>query len=85
MLELYGTIAGHVLSLPGILGLTLGMTTRRPFLAAGLGGLVGVIEPFIFAGMSFSGIRLLDLVIAVAVGVLAGSLGSAIRRKGATV
>ena len=33
MLNLLGTIAGNILSLPGILGLALGMTTRNLLLA----------------------------------------------------
>ncbi len=85
MLELLGTIAGNVLSLPGILGLALGMTTRNVFLAAGLGGLVGVVETIIFASFQMTNVDMMELSISVAVGILAGALGSAIRIKGTTV
>ncbi|WP_435230512.1 hypothetical protein ACMAZE_00195 [Pseudopelagicola sp. nBUS_20] len=85
MLELLGTIAGNVLSLPGILGLALGMTTRNVFLAAGLGGLVGVVETMIFASFQMTNVDMMELSISVAVGILAGALGSAIRIKGTTV
>lgn len=44
MLDLLGTIGGNALSLPGILGLALGMMTRNWRLAAILGGVVGVVE-----------------------------------------
>ncbi|PRY25177.1 hypothetical protein CLV78_102354 [Aliiruegeria haliotis] len=85
MLDILGTIAGNVLSLPGILGLALGMMTRNLLVAAILGGLVGVAEPFIFAGFDASKVETIDLVIAIAVGVVAGCIGRAIRVKGATV
>lgn len=84
ILDLLGTIGGNVLSLPGILGLALGMTTRNWVVAAILGGLVGVFETVVFAGFRFSDIGSLDLAIAVMVGVLASSLGCAIRHRGAT-
>lgn len=85
MLDLLGTIGGNVLSLPGIVGLGVGMMTRNWILAAILGGLIGVFETMLFAGFSFAQVSLFDLSIAVIVGVLAGSLGCAIRHKGATV
>ena len=85
MLEIFGTIAGNVLSLPGVLGFALGLMTRRGGLAAILGGLVGVFEAMIFAGFSFAELGMLELAISVAVGVIAGVIGSAVRRKGATV
>ena len=44
MLDLLGTIGGNILSLPGILGLALGMMTRNISLGAGLGGVVGIVE-----------------------------------------
>ena len=84
ILDLLGTIGGNVLSLPGILGLALGMMTRNWIVAAILGGLVGVFETVVFAGFRFGDIGSFDLAIAVLVGVLAGSLGCAIRHKGAT-
>ncbi|MEX0308356.1 MAG: hypothetical protein AB3N12_13310 [Ruegeria sp.] len=85
MLELLGTIGGNVLGLPGILGLALGMMTRQLWLGALLGGLVGLIAPLLFAGWQFSHVGAMALIIAIIVGVCAGSLGTAIRRKGATV
>lgn len=85
MLDLLGTIGGNVLSLPGILGLALGMTTRNVSLGAAFGGLVGILETFIFVGFKLGSIDVFELVVAVAVGLAAGSLGSLIRIKGTTV
>ena len=85
MLDLLGTIGGNVLSLPGILGLALGMMTRKLWLGAVMGGLVGVLETLVFAGWSFAHVEPLELAIAIVVGLCAGSLGTAIRRKGAAV
>ncbi|MFA3916158.1 hypothetical protein [Ruegeria hyattellae] len=85
MLELLGTIGGNALGLPGILGLALGMMTRRLWLGAAMGALVGVIETLLFAGWQFAHVEMLELMIAIVVGVCAGSLGCVIRRIGATV
>ncbi|MET1410963.1 hypothetical protein ABVF61_01785 [Roseibium sp. HPY-6] len=85
ILDLLGTIGGNVLSLPGILGLALGMMTRNWILAGILGALVGIAETFIFAGFNMAEVRMFDLSIAIIVGVLAASLGCVIRHKGATV
>lgn len=85
MLNILGTIAGNILSLPGILGLAFGMMTRNYALAAVFGGLVGVIETLLFAGFNFANVELLELVVAVLVGVAAGTVGCAIRIKGTTV
>ena len=85
MLNLLGTIAGNILSLPGILGLALGMTTRNPVLASIMGALVGLAETMIFADFAMSNVEMLELVISVGVGLLAGALGCAIRIKGTTV
>lgn len=85
MLDILGTIGGNILSLPGILGLALGMMTRRLWLGAVMGGVVGVIETLIFAHWQFAQIETLELLIAIVVGICAGSLGTAIRLKGATV
>lgn len=85
MLNILGTIAGNILSLPGILGLALGMLTRNPLIGGVLGAIVGVAETLIFAGFSFGRIEPLELVIAVMVGIVAGCVGSLIRIKGATV
>ena len=85
MLELLGTIAGNVLSLPGILGLALGMMTRNIAVGAVLGGLVGVFEALVFSGFSFAGVGGLEITISILVGIVFGSLGTLIRRGGATV
>ncbi|WP_170326576.1 hypothetical protein [Ruegeria arenilitoris] len=84
MLELLGTIGANIISLPGILGLALGMMTRRVWLGALMGGVVGVIETLLFAHWSFANIETIEILIAVVVGLCAGSLGSAIRIKGTT-
>ena len=85
MLEFIGTIVGNILSLPGILGLALGLMTRNPVLGAVLGALVGLAEVFAFSGFSLANSSGLEIAMSVLVGVVFGSLGSAIRRKGATV
>ena len=85
MLDLLGTIGGNALSLPGILGLALGMMTRNWVVGACLGGVVGVVETFLFAGFQISRIEAVELVVAVLVGVAAGVVGTGIRRIGATV
>ncbi len=85
MLELLGTIGGNVLSLPGILGLALGMMTRKLWLGATMGGIVGVFETLVFAHWQFANVEMIELIIAIIVGILAGTVGTAIRLKGATV
>lgn len=85
ILDLLGTIGGNIFSLPGILGLAFGMMTRNWILAAAMGGVVGVVETFLFAGFNMAEVHMFDLTIAVLVGILAGSLGCVIRHKGATV
>ena len=85
MLEILGTIGANIVSLPGILGLALGMMTRRFALAATLGGIVGIVETFIFANFQLGNIVMLELVVAILVGVMAGAVGCTIRLKGATV
>ena len=85
MLELFGTIAGNILSLPGIVGLALGMCTRNLAVAAVLGALIGVIETYIFAGGSLTAANPMEFGVAVLVGVVFATLGCLIRRKGATV
>ncbi|CTQ59050.1 hypothetical protein [Roseibium album] len=85
ILDLLGTIGGNVLSLPGILGLALGMMTRNWMFAAVMGGFVGIAETLVFAGFKLAEVQMIDLFIAVLVGVLASSVGCAIRHKGATV
>jgi len=84
MLDLIGTIGGNALSLPGILGLAIGMTTRNWILAAILGGAVGIGETLVFAGFSFAKVETFEMGIAILVGVIAGVIGCAIRHKGAT-
>ena len=85
MLDLLGTIGGNVLSLPGILGLALGMATRNWILGICMGGAVGVAETMIFAGFRMADIEVVELVVAVLVGMASGAVGTAIRHKGATV
>lgn len=85
MLDLLGTIAGSILGLAGIVGLAVGLMTRSVWLAVVMGGLVGLAETFIFADFSVAKIGALDLAVAIIVGIAAGSVGSAIRRKGTTV
>ncbi|WP_209000456.1 hypothetical protein [Labrenzia sp. DG1229] len=85
ILDLLGTVGGNILSFPGILGLALGMMTRNWILAAAMGGAVGVAETFLFAGFKLAEVQMIDLAIAALVGVLASSVGCAIRHKGATV
>ncbi len=81
MLILLGTIAGNILSLPGILGVAVGMMTRSIAIGAVLGGCVGLLEVAAFAQFGDG----LEVVISVLVGVVAGCIGTFIRRKGATV
>ena len=85
MLEVLGTIAGNILSLPGVLGLSLGLLTRRLYLAALMGGMVGVAEAWIFAEFQIASVSGIEFSLSVLVGVIAGTIGCAIRRKGATV
>lgn len=85
MLDLLGTIAGNVLSLPGILGFAAGMMTRNLVVAAVLGVLIGLIETFVFAGMSFAAVEIRELVIGICVGAAFAVLGSLVRIRGATV
>ncbi|MYB35597.1 MAG: hypothetical protein F4X92_10900 [Gammaproteobacteria bacterium] len=85
MLEILGTLASNALSLPGILGLGIGMMTRQPYLAGSLGGLVGMVEAMIFSGFSLAQAGALELTFSVLVGIVAGVIGCMIRRKGATV
>ncbi|WP_150523525.1 hypothetical protein [Roseibium sediminis] len=83
-LDLLGTIGGNILSFPGILGLALGMMTRNWMLAAVMGAVVGIMKSLIFAGFHFSSVDMIDLGVAIVIGVLAASVGCAIRHKGAT-
>jgi len=84
MLEILGTIGANILSLPGILGLAVGMMTRNLLLAAALGVLIGVAETLIFVGFQVAEIETMELLIAIAVGLLAGTIGSLFRIKGTT-
>lgn len=85
MLEILGTIGGNILSLPGILGLAIGMMTRKLALAAILGALIGLFETLVFVGFDFARVEMLDLTIAICVGIAAGLVGCGIRRVGASV
>lgn len=82
MLNFVGTLGAKALSFPGILGLLAGMTTRSFALAALMGAVIGVLESVLFAGWDVSVVEPLEISVGVAVGVLAGLLGCAIRRKG---
>ena len=84
MLDLLGTIGGNILSLPGIVGLALGMATRNWLLAAIMGGLVGVLETYLFDGTHPGHVTVIEVAVAVLVG-MAAVVGCAIRHKGATV
>jgi LytS/YehU family sensor histidine kinase len=82
MLDLVGIIAANFLSLPGVLGMALGMLTRRPGLAVFLGALVGVFEVAVFAGFDFSQVESLEVIVSIVVGCIAGLVGCFFRRKG---
>lgn len=86
-LDLLGTIGASVLGLPGILGVALGMMTRNLIFAAILGGGVGVVSPLLLGGSHSTHVPItaLEYAVALVIGVLAGMIGCAIRRKGATV
>lgn len=86
-LDLLGTIGASVLGLPGILGIALGMTTRKWLMAALMGGAIGLIAPFLLGGSHSTHvpISMTEYAIGMIVGVMAGLLGCAIRCKGATV
>ena len=85
MLDILGTIGGNILSFPGILGLALGMMTRVFFTAAVLGVLIGLFATAVFANFHFGNIGMMELVIAVLVGLAAAVVGCGIRIKGTTV
>ncbi|WP_068116019.1 hypothetical protein [Tropicimonas marinistellae] len=86
MLETLGLIAGNILNLPGILGLALGMMSRSPLVGCILGALVGLASTYIFfSDLGVSTLLSPELVIAMIIGAIFGTLGSLIRRKGATV
>lgn len=87
MLDLLGTIGGSILGLPGILGTAIGMSTRNWALAGALGGAVGIASPVLLGGSHSTQVAVtpLEYGMALVVGVLAGLVGCAIRRKGATV
>ncbi|WP_170340171.1 hypothetical protein [Ruegeria arenilitoris] len=85
MLEILGTIGGNILSLPGILGLAVGMMTRQLWLAATMGAVIGILETLAFAHWAFAKVEPMELIIGVLVGVCASSIGCLIRQKGATV
>ncbi|MFW8637341.1 hypothetical protein [Cribrihabitans pelagius] len=83
-LDLLGTIGASVLGLPGILGLSLGMMTRKWIAAAGLGVAAGVIAPLLLGGSHSTHVAISysEYAVAVIVGILAALTGTAIRRKG---
>ncbi|MFD0978935.1 hypothetical protein [Tropicimonas aquimaris] len=85
MLDLLGTIAANILSLPGILGFAAGMMTRNLAIAAVVGVLIGAIETMVFAGFSMAAVEPLELVIGICVGAAFAVLGCLVRIRGATV
>ena len=84
-LDFLGTVGGNILSLPGIVGLALGMATRNWIVAVVLGAGIGVVEILLFGGMRPTHATLPEYAIAMAVGISAALIGCAIRHKGATV
>lgn len=87
LLDLLGTIGGGILGLPGILGVALGMTTRNWIVAMILGGAIGVLSPLILGGHQSAHVPIstLEYSISTLIGILAGLIGCAVRRKGARV
>jgi hypothetical protein len=87
VLDLVGTIGGAVLGLPGLVGIALGMMTRRPLLALVLGAAVGFLAPVLLGGSHSTDVPVttLEMAISVVIGVLAAQVGCVIRRRGATV
>lgn len=86
-LDLLGTIGGAILGLPGILGVTLGMTTRNWIIAMILGGGIGVLTPVILGEHHSAQVPItaLEYSVSTLIGLLAGLMGCAIRRIGAKV
>ena len=80
-------IGGAILGLPGILGVTLGMTTRNWIIAMILGGGIGVLTPVILGGHHSAQVPItaLEYSVSTLIGPLAGLMGCAIRRIGAKV
>ncbi|MFB2532979.1 hypothetical protein ACEYYB_10700 [Paracoccus sp. p4-l81] len=85
ILDFLGTVGGNILSLPGILGLGLGMMTRNWLLAALMGATIGALQTLVFHHFDLAAIFAYELVIAIAVGIIFALLGCAIRHRGATV
>ncbi|SDI85422.1 MULTISPECIES: hypothetical protein [Roseobacteraceae] len=85
LLDLLGTIGGSILGLPGILGVALGMTTRNWIIAMILGGVIGVLTPIILGGHHSAHVPIttLEYSVSTVIGIIAGLVGCAIRRKGA--
>ncbi|GGH24846.1 hypothetical protein SAMN05444007_103334 [Cribrihabitans marinus] len=84
-LDFLGTVGGNILSLPGIVGLALGMATRNWIVAVILGAGIGVVQMLLFGGMRPTHATFPEYAIAIAVGIAAALVGCAIRHKGATV
>lgn len=85
ILDFLGTVGGNILSLPGIVGLGLGMMTRNWALAAILGVLIGIVETLLFNDFNLAETNAYDAAIAIVIGVMASLVGCAIRHKGASV
>jgi hypothetical protein len=86
-LDLLGTIGASIIGLPGIIGVAVGMATRNWFVAAVLGGLVGLLAPMILGGSHSTHVAItpMEYAISIGIGLLAGLVGCAIRHKGASV
>lgn len=87
VLDLVGTIGGAVLGLPGLVGIALGMMTRKPLVALVLGAAVGFLAPILLGGSHSTHVpvTMFEMAISVVIGVLAAQVGCVIRRRGATV
>lgn len=82
-LDFLGTVGSNVIGFPGILGLAFGMMTRNWILACLAGAAVGVAQTLIFGDRTV--LMAYEMTIAVVVGMIYGTIGCAIRHKGATI
>ncbi|MDO5612170.1 MAG: hypothetical protein Q4G14_02880 [Paracoccus sp. (in: a-proteobacteria)] len=82
-LDFLGTLGSNVIGFPGILGFAFGMMTRNWIIAALAGAVVGVIQTFLFTDRTV--LFTYEMSIAIAVGIVFGLMGCALRHKGATI
>lgn len=87
LLDLLGTIGASVLGLPGIVGVGVGMATRKWWLAAIIGGIVGLLAPMVLGGSHSTEVAItqIEYTVSILIGIIAGVVGCAIRHKGAAV